>query len=164
MKARVPAIPAAVGAVLISAIAFAVPANAATNYEFKSYAAMTWCAQENGTTTGVYLDPCASNSSDYWYTVATVTSAGVSTEEIRNVHSQLCLTGEANGVVDLKSCNGGDAQDWAAGYCDASVGGYIFFNENDADPGFLWQSNKSLQLRSTQDDASAHDCWAFFTA
>ncbi len=159
MRARKLAILAAISASLLFAAVFSTPANAAAGDWFKSYAALSWCAQENGTSGGVFLDPCSTNSSDLWTTPATTTTTGISALTIRNVHSQLCLTGFSDGTVDLNPCNGSNAQAWTVGICN-TANQFIYFNVGGS--GFLWQSNKSLQLRSTQDTSSVHDCWAFF--
>ncbi len=156
MKARILSVLGAVAFVLCVA-AFPGTANAASGDYFKSTAALSWCAQENGTSSGVFLDPCSTNNSDLWFTTAPQTGY----VEIHNVHSGFCLTGESGGTVDLRTCsNSNQSQWWGVGVCNNNLG-FIYFNQGQS--GWLWQSVKTLQTRGTLDPNSSHDCWGFYT-
>lgn len=132
------------------------PAKATPLYSWmQSVAAPTWCAQENGTTSGVYLDPCSTNSSDEWF------SPDTDGLLIENRHSQLCMTAEENGVVDLKTCSPGDEyQEWSTPY-DTAPGGWIYYNLGYG--SYLWQSTKTIQWRTGYDINSSHDSWVLNT-
>ena len=158
MKASILSLLGVVLAFLLCVAAFSGTANAASGDYFKSTAALSWCAQENGSDRGVFLDPCSPTSgSDLW--VTTVPQAGYI--EIKNVHSGLCMTGESSGTVDLTACSANNqSQWWGVGTCNNNLG-FIYFNQGQS--GWLWQSVKSLQTRSTLDPNSSHDCWAFYT-
>lgn len=144
------AIPVAV----LCLLGIASPAKATDYFWFQSAAAPTWCAQENGTTNPVYLDPCSSNSSDEWFNPTN------DTEEMENAHSHLCLSAEPGGVVDLQKCVPGDElEEWPLYF--ATNYGWSIYNQHYST--FLWQSNKSLVLRSSEDPNSTHDSWEFNT-
>jgi hypothetical protein len=130
------------------------PAKATTYSWFQSAAALSWCAQENGTSSPVYLDPCSTNSSDLWF------SPSADIDLIENAHSQLCLTAQPGGVVDLQKCVPNDAvEEWITYY--ATNWGWTMYNYYYGT--YLWQSNKSLVLRSSVDLNSTHDSWQFNT-
>jgi hypothetical protein len=171
MKQRSLAILIAISALFCPAALSAAAGAAHSGGWFKSYANLGWCAQERGMDAPVYLDPCSTSSSGLWRTMGSPQWDG---ETIENVHSRRCLTLELSGTVDLAPCGGlgpnvglflenpQPSQRWYARFATASCthGGLTLENYYG---GYLWQSKKSLQIRSTADPTSSHDCWNFFT-
>ena len=157
MKARNLVILCFACASLLLATIFSGQARAAGGYWFRSAAATSWCAQENGTSSPVYLDPCSTNSSDEWVTPAA--GAGF---QIVNAHSNLCLSDTGAGsTAYLTTCVPGDEfQEWTAYSCNITIPGgwWVYANLGG---GNLWQSNKSLEVRASGDLNSSHDCWGF---
>lgn len=146
---------AVLGAAALSAPAKAAAAqpNAVSYFVIKSYANLNYCAQEVGTDSAVFLDPCnTANSSDLWYAPAN------DSLEIANKHSNLCLsvTGTGAGVY-LHACQAGaTAQEWIG--APSAAGGIVLQQVHSQ--YFLWQSDKSLEQRSGVDVNSVHDSWS----
>jgi len=160
MKARTARTLGTISASILTITVLSAPAHAnAVGALFQSDAALTWCAQENGTTSGVFLDPCnPSQSSDLWTGPNVPTVVG----QIVNAHSDLCLTGNNNtGVVDLEPCRKSPGQLWKVH--GGGVNGDLGFQADSGGPTgyYLWQSNRSLQVRSTGDPSSPHDTWFY---
>ena len=66
------------------------------------------------------------------------------------------MAAEPGGVVDLQKCVPGDAvEEWQIYY--ATNWGWTIYNQYYVT--YLWQSNKSLVLRSSVDFNSTHDSW-----
>jgi hypothetical protein len=145
-----------VGVTVLGTPAIAAPAaqpNAVRYFTIWSFASRSYCAQEVGSTSGVFLDPCdTSNSSDLWYAPAN------DSLEIKNKHSGLCLSVSGlDAGVYLHTCQAGaTAQEWI-GAPNSKLGGIVIAQEHSN--YFLWQSNKSLQQRVSVDLNSVHDTW-----
>jgi Ricin-type beta-trefoil lectin domain len=106
------------------------------------------CAQEDGTTSSVYLGGCSlTNHSDLWYNPTN------DIYEIANLHSGLCfsVTGDNAGVY-LNTCVPGQtAQEWQA---------YGLDEIQNVHTGYcLWQSDSAIQQRNSCSNTNVHDLW-----
>jgi Ricin-type beta-trefoil lectin domain len=106
------------------------------------------CAQEDGTSSPVYLGGCSlTNHSDLWYNPTNDIS------EMANLHSGLCfsVSGYDAGVY-LNTCVPGQtAQEWRA---------YGVDEIQNVHTGYcLWQSESAIQQRNSCSNTNVHDLW-----
>jgi hypothetical protein len=158
--------PVVMMAAVVAAASFIIPvlggtAQASDSFQISSDSNPYYCMQESGTTSGLYLDPCGSNSSNYWEYYSG------DANELENAHSHLCITYEGlNTSVDLHSCDADSlAQDWLEFPANGVDGPpdeiCLAAAEVDGESYCLWQSNKSVMTRDSVDSSNVHDLWNF---
>ncbi len=151
--------PAMIMAAVATAVCIGIPvlsgtAQASGTFQITSDSSPYYCMQEDGTSSGLYLDPCGSNSSDYWE------SYSGDSYEYENAHSHLCITWNGTDEsVELLTCYpASPAQEW---YIMPANG--VNPPEKicllDDSTACIWQSVKSAVVRDSFDPSNVHDLW-----
>jgi hypothetical protein len=131
--------------------ALAAPSNPPGNgtfFQLESMANNNLCAQEQGTTSTLFLGTCSpTNKADLWYNPTN------DIFEMANLATGKCwsITGKDAGVY-LNTCSPGQtAQQWEA-YGTSEI--------KNVHTGYcLWQSVTSVQQRNSCDPNNVHDIW-----